>query len=71
MSELTDKDVPITCPECNVLEEGVDAMMSHILDFHPEYTPVEAANTARRWADAAYDEDDLFQELLTQHHRGK
>lgn len=71
MNGFTDKNIPISCSECNVLEEGINAMMSHLLDFHPDYSPAQAANTAQRWANEAYDAEDLRQEALTQYHRGK
>lgn len=56
----TDATIEIDCSECNVQITGVDAMMSHILDFHPQYSPVDAATYARLWADAAYEREEKF-----------
>ena len=58
---LTDKTIEIECPECGSDEIGVDAMLSHILDFHNDYSPAEAVNFARLWADASYDEAEQFE----------
>lgn len=59
MSEYTDKDVPIECAECSELVEGVLPMVEHLLSNHSkDYTPEEAANFARVWADDTYEEID-------------
>lgn len=71
MSEFTDKNIPVFCSECNIMEEGVDAMMSHILDFHPDYSPEEAATFARKWADDSYDVNDAQQAAMTAYNRRK
>jgi hypothetical protein len=49
-------DVYFSCAECNVKEEGVAAMVQHILQVHPEYTPDEAQLYAEEWANSVIDE---------------
>jgi hypothetical protein len=59
MSEYSDQDVPIECAECSELVEGVLPIVEHILSVHTNYTPEEAANFARVWADDAYEQIEL------------
>ena len=60
MSEYSDKDVPIECAECSELIEGVLPTVEHILSVHGNsYTPEEAANFARIWADNSYEQMEL------------
>lgn len=54
MREMTDKTIIVKCGECSVEATGIDAMMSHILDFHTEYSPVEARNFAEIWTEGAH-----------------
>ena len=59
MPEYTDKDVPISCAECGEHQEGIPAMLNHVLSKHSnEYTPEEAENFVNLWADEAYDQID-------------
>jgi hypothetical protein len=53
--QMTDATIIVVCGECNAEATGVDAMMSHILDFHTNYTPVEARNFAEQWTEDAHD----------------
>ena len=52
----TDKTIPAKCAECDVVEEGADNMMKHILTDHPGYTPQEAIEYAQKWIEDAYPE---------------
>lgn len=63
----TDLNIPITCGECwpTHIEEGVQAMFEHILEFHPQYNQHEADVYALKWAEQAYDEIDLKEQELT------
>lgn len=57
--EYTDKDVPIECPECSELMEGVLPTVGYLLVNHSNsYTPEEAANFAGVWADDVYERID-------------
>ena len=58
--ELNDRDVPINCANCNILEEGIPAMEKHVAEFHSDDYPTPADVTAyvRLWADSAYEEID-------------
>lgn len=48
-------NVPMTCPNCNTLEEGIPKMISHVIEFHKaEYTTEEALDYVTRWAEKAY-----------------
>ncbi len=51
----TDATIEIECGECNEKIEGIDAMVEHILDTHPTYTPQEAVAKAGEWMEAAYE----------------
>lgn len=53
----TDKNIPIECPECGCLEEGKDAMLSHVIDFH-NYSPEEAVQRVDDWAEAVHEKQD-------------
>lgn len=68
---LTDKNIPIACAECNEIVEGVDNMTQHILELHKGYAPKEAILHARNWADAAYDKNDLWEESQTLYYKGR
>lgn len=57
-SEPTDKTIEIECGECNVTIEGLELMVSHIIEFHPSYSLHEAAAFAEKWLEAAYDKHD-------------
>lgn len=73
MSGYTDANVPIVCSECpeEHIEEGVQAMFEHILEFHPHYNQHEADVFALKWAEDAFDALDLAEERATLFHRGK
>jgi hypothetical protein len=60
MSEYNDDNIPMKCGECDLLEEGIPAMEQHVFDTHPQYTPEEAKEYVRAWADASYDEIDAY-----------
>jgi hypothetical protein len=66
--QMTDKTITVRCGECDVEATGVDAMTSHILDFHTNYSPVEARNFAEQWTEDAHDEyrDNLHDYYLHQ-----
>lgn len=69
--QYTDKTIPIECGECpDHTEEGLTAMIVHILKEHKEYNSMEANEYAMRWLDDAYDAEDLRQERATRAHRG-
>lgn len=53
--EYDDTNIPMNCPECNFLEEGIDKMFSHVIDFHPNYSPEEAVQFVHRWAEKSYE----------------
>ncbi len=57
----TDETIEITCPECEEIVSGVQAMQMHILDNHPSYSAVESAQYARKWADTAYSAMEEFE----------
>ena len=60
MNGSTDMTIEIECSECDEIITGVDAMVVHILDKHPTYSAIEAANYARIWADDAYEKQEEF-----------
>ncbi len=69
MIEFTDANVPINCTECNLLIEGIEPMLQHVLSTHPEYSPQEAQEYVRIWADSAYDEIDAQNAWRTEESR--
>jgi len=68
-AEYTDENVPVNCAECDELLEGVPQITQHILAAHPNYTPQEAAEYARIWADGAYENIDLENMRLAEEYR--
>ena len=76
MSKLVDATVPILCGECDnryvtKWEDGISAMIKHVLAAHPEYTEQEAVDTVRHWADDSYEriENEEY-EHAQEHKRG-
>lgn len=73
---FTDKSIPISCAECDWMEEGLRQMMIHILSAHPEYEPGTIYKYATEWMQTAYEKNDeweMKQALAYQHekrHRG-
>lgn len=62
--EPTDKTIQIKCGECDAnevehFEIGLEDMIQHIKDKHPQYNPLEADTWAIAWMDDAYDRYDL------------
>lgn len=55
---MTDETIEINCPECNAYTTGIDAMTTHIIDFHANYTPQEAIAYAQCWAATAHEEKE-------------
>lgn len=68
-AEYTDANLPINCSECDELVEGVDQMVQHIIAMHPNYTPAEAADYARSWADSVYEDIDAHNMWLAEEYR--
>lgn len=50
--------IPITCPEDNTKAVGVNAMFSHIIEFHKDYDPPEAMRHAKLWAEEAFEQEE-------------
>lgn len=69
--QLTDKNIEITCPECEDIVAGVDNMTQHILDLHRNYSAVDAVKFAQAWAEAAYEEIENKEHNYSQYMRGK
>lgn len=66
----TDANIIIRCSECrDHTEQGIQDMILHILEYHPQYSPLEADTYALKWLDAAYDELDLQEEKMTKAYR--
>lgn len=53
MSEPRDEFIPISCGECGAYSEGLNATISHIIDFHPKYSLTEAKDYAEDWLETA------------------
>ncbi len=68
-AEYTDENVPLNCAECDAVAEGIPQMVQHILDTHPNYTPEEAAEYARIWADSAYEDIEAHNMWRTEEYR--
>jgi len=71
MEMYTDQTIPIQCAACpqDHVEEGLVAMVVHILKTHKTYSPLEANEYAMRWMDDAYDVLDSQQERMTEQWR--
>lgn len=67
----TDADIPIQCSDCSGehFEEGLENMIAHIRDKHPNYSIPEAAEFALRWMEESYDILDLQEEKMTKAYR--
>ena len=50
----TDETIIIECAECNAEAVGLNGMLSHIMDFHTNYSPIDAVKNAQDWMEAAY-----------------
>jgi hypothetical protein len=68
MPGFDDSNIPVTCAECEEVLEGVPALAGHLQTVHA-YTPEDAANYARSWADDAYNEQDAHDIWRTQEYR--
>jgi len=68
-AEYTDADVPMKCGECDVLIEGIPDMVQHVIATHSNYTPEEAEQYVRAWADATYDEIEAYNMWRTEEYR--
>ena len=52
--------IAIPCSECDfVAETGLQEMVDHILEFHPNYSQEEALHYAELWQEGAYEEEEL------------
>jgi len=53
----TNETILISCAECSpdVYVEGLSKMISHIIDFHKEYSLEEAEIYAKIWLENAYE----------------
>lgn len=65
MREPTDKTIEILCGECDqnftrTYEVGIQNMIRHIREAHPQYSLLEADEFATRWAEESYDRWDKF-----------
>lgn len=69
MAEYIDANVPMKCGECDLLVEGIPAMIQHVLTTHPSYTPEQAAEYVQGWAESAYEDIDLQNMRLTEEYR--
>ena len=59
MSNFTDANVPLNCPECNAYLEGKRETIAHILWAHQDlYTTTEAAQYAQDWIEQAHIDQD-------------
>jgi hypothetical protein len=68
-AELNDMNVPINCAECNVVEEGIPAMIMHIKTAHPDYTPEQAVEYAKIWAEDAYESIEAIDTMRAEEFR--
>jgi hypothetical protein len=67
--EYTDENVPIRCGECDKAVDGIRGMVEHVIAAHPGYSPSDAADFARDWADSAYEDIDLENMRLNEEYR--
>ena len=51
--ELTDKNIPMECPECTFRSEGIEDMEHHVHVMH-SYSWDEAKRHVGEWAENAY-----------------
>lgn len=66
----TDANIIIPCSECrDHTEQGVQDMILHILEYHPQYSPLEADTYALKWMEESYDILDLQEEKMTKAQR--
>lgn len=55
-AQITDKNLPFNCGVCDKLEEGIPAMLAHVVTTHDiDYNALEAPNYVRLWAADKYD----------------
>ena len=61
--DLTDLNIEIPCSECDTIIQGLDCMIGHIIEKHPQYTAAEAMVYARKWCDRAYENSEQWERL--------
>lgn len=55
-----DEPIAIPCSECDfVAETGLQEMVDHILELHPNYSQEEALHYAEVWQESAYEQQEL------------
>lgn len=68
MSQLTDENIIIECPEClnHHGEQGLTSMIAHIIETHPSYGPKEVEVYAKAWMEEAYEREEKWQREAAQ-----